>query len=199
MSIEPARAEALESVQSTFDHIRRISDRRRTLAGHQLTAEEQALHRIGSAHTAGILTDTDVVALYQEYRGLGDPGFSIRWDAHVTLTAKRIEVSRRNGSVTPNGPDGSWHGEGRPFGSDPCPMVGTSVVYVLYDDSWTPVYVGSTGKFRDRIKSHVREKVFTYWRAWPCRDRAHAYQREAEMLNEVMPHLNRRREGRRSA
>jgi hypothetical protein len=195
-----------QSIEGSLQHLGLIHAKRQQIEARQVAAEEQVAHRIAVEYRRGSLDRDDVLALYERFRECGSAGFGGRWTAAMPpeLSCDRMRAlltSRRFSAPTAaNGSDGSWHGQRLISPDDTRPPHGASVVYVLYDEAWKPCYVGSTQYFRLRMKSHVKDgKAFSFWRAWPCNDRAHAYQREGEMLNEVMPHLNRRREGRRSA
>jgi hypothetical protein len=190
------RTAALKSLGGSLQQIDLIAGKIVSLSQRRIAAEEQFVHRVGVEFAAGHLSEMDLRDLYYEFRDIAASGFGKRWDAAVAIPWSKL--TKQTGAWRPNGPGGSWHGSGVPiWPNDPCPANGISVVYVLYEADWSPCYVGSSEQFRQRIKAHKKTKAFEYWRAWPCTDRADAYRRESEMLAEVMPHLNKRREGRR--
>lgn len=187
-------SESIQGITATLDQIQRIAARRVSLRDAQIEAELQLFHRIGTEYRAGNLTVNDLANLYYAYHDcLPEPGFTTRWDAAIPFTAKLLVTTVRHGAARPNGPDGSWTGPSNIGPYDPCPLKGTAVVYVLYDQDNDPCYVGSTGQLRARLKQHLNGgKAFSTWRAWECKDRAAAYEREDAMLREVAPYLNRR-------
>ena len=193
----PSGTADVSRLDEAIDQIEALGDARRRAEAQQVTAEEQFLSEASSLYRAGSIGLVDLVALAHAYRDVSMPGFSTRWNSAMPIKWAQIMNMAERGGL-PNGPDDSWVGEGRPFGDESCPPTGVSVIYTLYDQDWNPVYVGSTERFRLRIKTHYEDsdKPFTYWRAWRCRDRADAYRHEAEILDGWMPPLNRRLEGR---
>lgn len=78
-----------------------------------------------------------------------------------------------------------------------CPAPGVAVIYVLYGDTGCtlPVYLGSTGNLRGRLRGHVKDgKESVGWKARRCLDRRDAYLIERALLQEptLLP-LNERR------
>lgn len=88
---------------------------------------------------------------------------------------------------------GFWHGS-YPWGPrDLIPNRGENVVYVLFTEDLEPCYVGSTRWFAERARDHRRDgKTWSYWIAYPCRDREEAYQMEERFLQQYLPGLNKR-------
>lgn len=99
---------------------------------------------------------------------------------------------RRRIRAIPNGPDGhSWIGTFPVEKWAPIPARGMCVVYVLYDESGHPVYVGSTEDLGTRLQRHRYDgKVFAAWMAYRCTNREKAYKLEAKMLAAHRPPLN---------
>ena len=57
----------------------------------------------------------------------------------------------------------------------------------------TPLYVGSTHVFAERVKRHyIDGKPVKFWQAYLCSDREAAYQMEDRLLKEHMPVMNRK-------
>ena len=137
-----------------------------------------------------------MLALYER---LNAPGFFTAWEAaglpHPARMRADVEMARRN---APNDPaSAGWVGEfdGELYAAIPGPRPpdGTPVVYVLYAADATPVYCGSTHRFKQRLKAHYREgKRFVAWRAVPCVDREQAYLLEDRLLKQSCPPLNRK-------
>lgn len=184
----------MDSLAGTLDHIARLKQRRVALEQAQHDAEEQLTHRVGVAHRRGELSDRDVADVYYSFRDAAqkEPGFAGRWDRAVELDSRTIARSRQF-QCFPNGPEGSWQGEYPLAASDAAPRTGIAVVYVLFDETGAPCYVGSTMRFRNRLAQHRRAgKSFTRWSAYQCADREAAYAREDQMLREALPRLNKR-------
>jgi len=175
------------SVSSTLQHIQLLRAKEARLAAASREALAQVIHRIGSAHRAGEITDAQLCAAFDGVKQTGMPGRMLLWDEHVDIRWKQvIQLKRR----LPNGPEGSWVGEYPIADGAASPMPGTAVVYVLFDRNNQPCYVGSTEKFRARMASHGRTKDFVRWQAHPCDDRDHAYRLEDRLLRLHKPYLN---------
>jgi hypothetical protein len=86
-----------------------------------------------------------------------------------------------------NGP-GYWWGT-IPVGNAPHPPPGQAVVYFLTDSTGL-LYIGSSGKFAERIRAHRRTKLFTHWAAIPMATRKIAYQVESALIAQHRPPLN---------
>lgn len=178
------------SVSSTLQHIRLIQHKEARLAEARHDALAQVLHRIGAEYRTGRLTDSQLCAALKEIQGLEMSGRMNMWDEIVGVSWKRLNQLARQ---LPNGPEGSWVGEYPFHPGSVAPISGIAVVYVLFDESNEPCYVGSTGKFRSRMNSHNRDgKQFTRWQAHPCPDRAHAYRLEDHLLRRHKPYLNQK-------
>jgi hypothetical protein len=187
--------EAHAPYEDTLFHIELITKKRRKLLEAQVEAERQVLHRIGRDYTAGKLTIVELYSLYRRYRDLISyderPGFSALWDEAVPEHHARVgNLSRQALRNVPNNGE-SWVGEW-PIGQNPYPPNGTSVVYVLVDHENVPCYVGSTFRFKTRLKAHRPQKQFVRWMAYPCQDREDAYLLEEKLLAEHKPYLNKK-------
>mgnify|MGYP001409889242 CR=1 FL=1 len=177
----------------TIQHLELLASKVARLNELRLRAEEQLLHRIAADYRAGRITAPQILEIRNRLREHGTllPGHRNRWNAAMPpeLSAARLLHTARN---IPNG-DGYWHGEYPLPEGTRAPSDGINVVYVLYDARNVPCYVGSTGQFRTRIRTHHSQgKPFVRWLAYPCRDRAHAYQLEDQLLRECKPYLNRK-------
>lgn len=102
--------------------------------------------------------------------------------------AQLPEPPRRADRHEPND-DGTWSGPWPMTYDTNYPPRLQPVVYVLFNDN-TPVYVGSTANFRERMKQHHRDKKWTRWTAHPCSTRDEAYRVEAAFLEVFQPALN---------
>lgn len=190
-----------ESTNATLQHVLLLQERALRLERARVEAENQMLHRIGSAHRCGEITDDDLQALWEQYRATGITGRSKRWNANIDIAwvemqrrlSTAFHAERRARISTPNGPEGSWVGVWPRGSNDPSPEIGVSVVYVLFDELNEPFYVGSTNGFRSRLAVHVKDgKPVARWQAHPCRDRDHAYQVETRLLKEHKPRMNQK-------
>lgn len=186
---------APDPYEDTLFHIELITKKRKKLLKAQVEAERQVLHRIGRDYAAGKLTIVELHGLYRRYRDLVSyderPGFSTLWDEAVPEHHARVgNLARQALLHTPNH-GRSWVGEW-PIGHNPYPPDGQSVVYVLFDHENVPCYVGSTFKFKQRLKSHRPQKQFVRWMAYPCDDREDAYLLEEKLLAEHKPYLNKK-------
>lgn len=175
---------------ATLQHVEMLHKRQQKLVAMRDEAEHQMLHRLGIDYRAGHVSDSQLAAVFQRLKQLEIPGRSTRWDAHIPHDwAAMGDLFRWK----PNGPNGTFVGEWPLHPRAVAPRGGKSVVYVLFDASNEPCYVGSSCNLRQRLKAHARDgKVFTSWQAYPCRDREHAYELEVQLLRERMPRLNRK-------
>lgn len=177
------------SMSSTLQHIRLIQEKEARLADARRDALAQVLHRIGSDYRTGQLTRAQLCMALDEIRGLEMSGRMNMWDEIVGESWKRLAQYRKQ---LPNGPEGSWVGDYPFHPQTVAPISGIAVVYVLFDDTNEPCYVGSTDKFRTRLNNHSRDKQFVRWQAHPCHDREHAYRLEDRLLKRHKPRLNRK-------
>lgn len=197
MTVSQVRQEssvaAINGYAATLQHLELLRRKRDQLQASQLDAEEQHLHRIACAYSAGLIGMDGLATAYTEYKAVTDPGYSHRWNVVIPVSAARIQSHIKIRSYRqPNGPHGTWEGP-FPFGGETTPGEGISVVYILFDAANVPCYVGSTRYFRKRTHQHADEgKRFVYWRAYPCDSRAAAYALEDRLLREYKPYLNKR-------
>jgi predicted GIY-YIG superfamily endonuclease len=178
------------SMSSTLQHITLIQQKEAKLAAARHDALAQVLHRIGSDYNTGQLTLAQLCTAFEETRQLNMTGSATTWNELIGIRWQRmIQLSKQ----LPNGPEGNWVGE-YPFHPETvAPIHGVAVVYVLFDETNEPCYVGSSNNFRQRLKAHAKDgKHFARWHAHPCRDREHAYQVEDRLLKEHKPRLNRK-------
>lgn len=189
---EPAGAgsEVAITLAATLQHIEAVHARQAKLLAARESAEEQLLHRLGSAFRCGEIGVSELIQVYSRYKDLDIVGRSKRWNKHVGIHWQSMAAMSERGL---NGPEGTWIGDWPVHYLAPAPAKGISVVYVLFDAENEPCYVGSTKNFRQRLNDHAKDgKVFVRWQAYPCRDREHAYQLEDRLLKERLPHLNRK-------
>ena len=198
----------LEPYEATLFHVGLIAGKVEKLVAAQVEAERQVLHRVGRDFAAGRLSIEGLLEFYQRYRDLvwparedgkrryvERPGFSNLWNeaiephsSQVANTAKAAWFLKRH---EPNEGQG-WSGEWPLRADDPRPRTGQCVVYVLFDDSNSPCYVGSTSGLKGRLQAHQRDKSFRRWVAHPCANREAAYELEVRLLQEHKPYLNKR-------
>lgn len=177
--------------RATLQHAEILDQRRQRLEEAQLEAEEQVLHRAGLMRRSGELDFDGLYEIFCWFKRHGLPRCPTRWDANMDIPWKRVEAAARH---RPNGPEGTWIGEYPLGGKETAPREGTAVLYVLFDETNEPCYVGSTDNLRQRLKAHATAgKRFTRWQAYRSDDREAAYQLEERCLWERLPPLNRRR------
>lgn len=178
------------SMASSLQHLELLRRKQAKLAEATREAFVQMLHRIGTSHRCGELTDAQLARLFTRVQEERFAGVVALWDASVAISYRKMQTLV---AQLPNGPEGSWVGEQPLSVHSPAPAPGASVVYVLFDAANEPVYVGSTKNFRSRLREHHRDgKTFARWQAHPCRDREHAYRLEDRLLREHLPQLNRK-------
>ena len=176
------------SVRATLQHIELLSNRIAKLTDAKDQAERQVLHRVGCAYRDGSMGIAELIAFFQQYRRLATDKKAQRWNESIDLQYKALLHQ-----LPPNGPADTWVGEWPHIDGEPYPISGISVVYVLFDATNEPCYVGSTSKLRPRLSEHTKAgKLFVRWQAYPCRDREHAYEIEDRLLKHHLPRLNRR-------
>ncbi len=183
-------ADLSTSLAAGLQHIALLQGRIARLAAALDDAQDQLLHRLGSAHRTGDITDAQLVAAWRLFCAADTPAKSRHWNEHVDIPYQRmIHVENQ----LPNGPSGSWFGDWPYPSGAPAPLSGTPVVYVLFDEVHKPCYVGSTKNFSARLSAHAKDgKIFVHWQAHPCRSREDAYQLEERLLKQHKPYLNRR-------
>lgn len=178
------------SLTATRDHLTRLAERviaaqakADALAAHLVEGEEAYLHRLSSAYAAG---EFDLDALYRHFmawRDYATSGKQPRWDAVFPNATYQRMLRNEYGRAR-------WEGV-EPYAGESRPIPGISVVYVLYDASDVVCYIGSTKSFSNRMRSHRSSgKQWARWEAFRCRDRAHAYARERDLLHQHKPYLN---------
>jgi len=179
---------------ATLQHVANLNARIQKLEAARLEAEEQLVHRVGSAVHAGNLTRSELSAIHAAYQAMGIVGRSKRWDAAVPVSWGDLNYAARMGERhAPNGPEGTWVGSWPFAREDRLPRVGTAVLYVLFNAANEPIYVGSSGNLRQRLKAHARDgKPFIAWQAYPSTDREAAYQLEDRLLKERKPPMNKK-------
>lgn len=179
-----------DSLRATAQHIGLLDAKIEKLSRARSDSWAQLLTAAARLYAAGETDEFDLVALYDSMKTSYGAGFSVVWDQHLPVEAGRMQFIRMS---APNGPMGSWAGE-VPLGPrDPAPPTGIAVVYVLFDAANDPIYVGSTGKFRQRLSSHRKEKSgIRRWAAYRCRSREHAYELEDQLLKQHKPRMNRK-------
>ncbi|MFE2164831.1 GIY-YIG nuclease family protein [Streptomyces sp. NPDC059447] len=178
------------SLASTLQHIRLIQEKEARLATARREALAQVLHRIGTEYRTGSITQHQLCMALLEIRSLEMSGRMTAWDEIVGVSWKRLSQIAKH---LPNGPEGSWIGEHPIPDGAPRPIYGVPVVYVLFDATNEPCYVGSTDKFSARMTAHHKNgKRFVRWQAHPCDDREHAYRLEDRLLRRHKPYLNQK-------
>lgn len=183
---------------ATYQHISLLRRKQDLLRTSQIAAEEQFLCRIAQLFAARHISEVELAFIYRAYAEFAIPGFLKRWEANIPVKPGRVQYILRDLETTerhaPNMPDGTWQGSWPLDHADRVPMYNTCVVYVLYDATNGPCYVGSTQNLKARLKDHHKDgKPFTRWTAFACGDREAAYQLEEKLLAEHQPYLNKKR------
>ena len=186
------------SLDATHQHIALLRRKQEQLRACQIEAEEQYLHRVGQLYADGQISEAELAFTYQAYAGIALTGFMKRWDAALAIPAARMQYVIRHLDTlerhAPNMADGTWQGAWPLDAGDRLPAYETCVVYVLYDATNEPCYVGSTQNLSARLKAHYKDgKPLVRWSAFPCADREAAYQLEEKLLAEYQPYLNKKR------
>ena len=186
--------------RSTLDEMVRYTKRITTLEERLSDAEGQFLQRWASAYRAGLVSDDEIVdaALAVAMSGHLPSGWLARWSEAFGVNVRAL-VFQRNYQVkhaeqhqqnAGHGWTGTCGDSGTSF---PRPPKGQCVVYVLFDASAEPIYVGSTQDLPGRIRAHRRDgKPVAHWRAVPYATREDAYAAEEAMLRTVKPMMNRK-------
>ena len=173
---------------ASLDSAEALCGRRDYFAERALKSTEQVIHRAAVKYRSSAYTMYDIADVHARVSALRIDGIWAIWSSaglpHQALL-KHWLASR------PTEADGSWFGEPDLL-SQITPPLGQPVVYVLYGADCEPLYVGSTSRFRHRIKDHRKSKEFAFWKAWTCASREEAYVREVEMLKGSLPPLNQR-------
>lgn len=189
-----------ESVdRSTLDEMVRYASRMNTLRARLSDAEGQFLQRWRYAYRAGLVSESEVVDAAMAVTAGGNlPGWVARWNEAFGFDVRAVIYQRnyeaRNAARYEQNAGHGWTGTYGDAGTSfPRPPKGQSVVYVLFDASAEPIYVGSTQDLAGRLKAHWRDgKPVAYWRAVPYSTREEAYAAEDAMLREVKPEMNRK-------
>lgn len=192
MTAEIAESWGAASYEGTLQHVELLHGKRRKLRDVQVQAEEQLIHRVASDFNSGRLSLKELYEFYLRFRAAAVEGFTHRWDSEMPITATKVRGEAERYLRDQPSPDGTWTGT-YPLGSQGTPPDYTSVIYVLFDPKNVPCYVGSTYRFRDRMKAHRKAgKNFDCWVAYQCSDREAAYQLEERLLREHKPYLNKK-------
>lgn len=180
----------MDSACATLQHIENLHNRIRKLQAQRIQAEEQLLHRAGNAWRAREMSSLHFWLVFRRYKRLKIDGRMKRWNAIMPVSWTQMPNLRR---WDPNGPAGTWVGPWPIGAADRRPPPDSFVVYVLFDAANEPVYVGSTGDLRARLRVHAKNGIaFITWQAYAAADREAAYRLEEKVLRERLPPLNKR-------
>lgn len=194
--------------EATRDHIVAMSRKIGQLREKQAEAEGAFLHRVKTFYLEGVFTVSDLRDIAERWAPcFFQDDWDDRWiQAGLPALDTLLDLWIAGLKYTQNGPHGSWTNYDpkwddalpdwvscTPSDENPMPPRGQNVVYVLYDASSTPCYVGSTGDFPARLKWHLKDgKPVRVWIAYPCDTREGAYALEDRLLKQHMPYLNKR-------
>lgn len=187
-AVPKQRAAPEPAHSATLAHCLLLRRKIDTLTGSLAESMAQMFTSADREYRAGRLTLDDLAALYEQARALG-PGFTKVWSENMSVSAGEIRghAYRLGGSVPANL---YWSGP-YPYDKSRRPIDGVAVVYVLYDASNEPIYLGSTEHFGDRMRAHRRSgKRIAWWLAFPCESREAAYLLEGGLLAARKPPLN---------
>lgn len=186
--------------RSTLNEMVRYTNRITTLHARLGDAEGQFLQRWGSAYRAGLVSEAEIIdaAMDVALSGHLPSGWIARWSAAFGLNVRALVHQRqyqaKHAEQHQQNAGHGWTGTcGDSGASFPRPPKDQCVVYVLFDATAEPIYVGSTQDFAGRIRAHRRDgKPVAHWRAVPHATREDAYAAEEAMLRTVMPTMNRK-------
>ncbi len=182
---------AIKAIAATLQHIDLLTEKCRRLQELQREAWGQACHSAAREYREGRIALSEVNDLRTHMKASYGQGFSIVWDSIWPEGLLSAQIALYQRLYAPNGPDGSWFGV-FPLEADSVrPIKGQAVVYVLFDAELQVIYVGSSGAFGNRMKSH-KGKLAAFWQAYPYRDRQQAYEIEDAALKGRLPILNKK-------
>lgn len=187
---------AFEQLAATAGHIDLVQSKLEKLRDARDDSWAQLLTMVARQYLAGEVNSTQLQQFYRDMRESYGPGWTRVWDAQMpkSVSGNRLaHVAARDRRIAEQRNTPSWSGE-FPIDAQDAPLAGISVVYVLFDKTGVPAYIGSTQTFRERMKAHrsIRPKHFARWIAYRCDDREAAYELEVRLLRENLPYLNRK-------
>ena len=193
---KPTRDEARSGLASYSSLLDRMDEtarweeaERRRIAAVADQAELDMLSQIAADYAAGKLSQFDLSDLYYCYREVARPGHGQRWNRVVPFSVDEIVGCR----FSQPDADGCWSGTYPYRYGQGVPPDGQPVVYWLTDAEGVDCYIGSTEKFRKRLKCHrIDGKEFVAWRAVPYPTRQAAYDAEDALLRAAKPYLNQK-------
>lgn len=185
----------LPAYEATAAHCELLRSKIARLTEALEQSTEQLYASADREYRAGNVDMDDLVDLYGRARNftIKGVGFTGAWNANMSVHIGQVHYYIRTPPAAPNGPGGNhWEGP-NPLAGAPRPARGEAVVYVLYGPTNEPVYLGSTGDFAARMRSHRRDgKEFVWWIAYPCESREAAYLLEVGLLGARRPTLNKK-------
>lgn len=198
----------VEGSRATLNQIIAMDQKIDSLREKKVAAEEAFLHRARILYSEGLFDADDLLWLARsDAQCYFEPDWEERWTAAgLPPVAELMDLWAEGLKYTRNGPHGSWTNydpawddslpdwvSATPSDDNPMPPRGQNVVYVLYDASSTPCYVGSSGDFPARLKWHLKDgKPVRVWIAYPCDSRQAAYALEDRLLKQHLPYLNKK-------
>lgn len=191
----PPHSPLTPDLAATYQHCQLLQRKTAELTARLSESRGQFFYAVAREFRLGNLSETDLAAIYGLARTLG-PGFSAQWDAVAPVKGSTLlYVHRDRVKNAPNSADGKYWTGTYPFEVDaPVPARDIAVVYVLYDVANEPVYVGSSGHFRERVKRHAKYNGLpvAFWMACPADSREAAYLWEDAHLKERLPPMNKK-------
>lgn len=187
---------AVPALAASAQHAAAIERKLARLIAAKRDTWDQMLVGASRAHLAGRLTIEDLQALLDDMRTAYGPGYTTVWNATMPVAANKVpHLVARRAKERREAAFKTWSGSFPLEGADDpqrVPPKRVPVVYVLFDATNEPVYVGSTADFRTRIRGHhiIDEHDVRHWMAWRCTDREHAYEEEERLLRTHKPRLN---------
>lgn len=183
------------STSVTLADLRQLAD---SIEQARVAAELDILRRAKADYDAGRIGMSGIEDLYVELRHITTKGFHERWRTilgipYAGIATRLAHRERKLARSVPNGVGGAYWTGTWPIGqADPLPLFGTPVAYVLFGADDRPIYIGSTDRLGIRLWNHSRDgKPFERWIAFRCNDRDHAYELEAELIDQHRLPLNR--------
>lgn len=185
----------------TLAHILLLREQREELREDQDQAVLQWVQELARADQAGTLTGEDLLAALHTFCdvvGLPSPDYLLAtgtsWcDAGLPVEK---EIQRRIRHATNRIFEKTWRGDFPLDAEQGCPALGLPVVYVLYDATNEPLYVGRSDCFRRRMSSHRQrfKDAASSWLAYECESLEHSKRLESELLHDRKPPVNVRLE-----
>lgn len=186
---------AFEDLAATAGHIDLVQAKLDKLTAVKEDAWAQVLTAAARLYRADELTTAHLLQLHRDMKLSYGPGFTCLWNRVIPVKSSQLpHFAARERRIAEERARQSWHGTFPLDGSYSVPSKGVACVYILFDKTDVPAYIGSTEQFRTRMGNHRRERpdIFVRWVCYTCENREAAYELEVRLLAENLPYLNRK-------